>query len=77
MNQRIVLVKDLDNPSIFVVPTEYDNEGVSIKQVFMDGNFVVATDHLPRAALKLLVVLLCFFKNNVVATDHLPRAAYN
>ena len=40
MNQRIVLVKDLDNPSIFVVPTEYDNEGVSIKQVFMDGNFV-------------------------------------
>ena len=40
MNQRIVLVKDLDNTSIFVVPTEYDNEGVSIKQVFMDGNFV-------------------------------------
>ncbi len=40
MNQRIVLVKDLDNPSIFVVPTEYDNEGISIKQVFMDGNFV-------------------------------------
>ena len=40
MNQRIVLVKDLDNPSIFAVPTEYDNEGVSIKQVFMDGNFV-------------------------------------
>ena len=40
MNQRIVLAKDLDNPSIFVVPTEYDNEGVSIKQVFMDGNFV-------------------------------------
>ena len=40
MNQRIVLIKDLDNPSIFVVPTEYDNEGVSIKQVFMDGNFV-------------------------------------
>ena len=40
MNQRIVLVKDIDNPSIFVVPTEYDNEGVSIKQVFMDGNFV-------------------------------------
>ena len=40
MNQRIVLVKDLDIPSIFVVPTEYDNEGVSIKQVFMDGNFV-------------------------------------
>lgn len=40
MNQRIVLVKDVDNPSIFVVPPEYDNEGVSIKQVFMDGNFV-------------------------------------
>ena len=40
MNQRVVLIKDLDNPSIFVVPTEYDNEGVSIKQVFMDGNFV-------------------------------------
>ena len=40
VNQRIVLVKDLDNPSIFVVPTEYDNEGISIKQVFMDGNFV-------------------------------------
>ena len=40
MNQRIILVKDLDNPSIFVVPTEYDNEGISIKQVFMDGNFV-------------------------------------
>ena len=40
MNQRIVLVKDLDNPSIFVVPTEYNNEGISIKQVFMDGNFV-------------------------------------
>lgn len=40
MNQRIILVKDLDNPSIFVVPTEYDHEGVSIKQVFMDGNFV-------------------------------------
>ena len=40
VNQRIVLAKDLDNPSIFVVPTEYDNEGVSIKQVFMDGNFV-------------------------------------
>ena len=40
MNQRIVLDKDLDNPSIFVVPTEYDNEGVSIKQVFMNGNFV-------------------------------------
>ena len=40
MNQRIVLAKDLDNPSIFVVPTEYENEGVSIKQVFMDGNFV-------------------------------------
>ena len=40
MNQRIVLAKDLDNPSIFVVPIEYDNEGVSIKQVFMDGNFV-------------------------------------
>ena len=40
MNQKIVLAKDLDNPSIFVVPTEYDNEGVSIKQVFMDGNFV-------------------------------------
>ena len=40
MNQRIILVKDLDNSSIFVVPTEYDNEGISIKQVFMDGNFV-------------------------------------
>ena len=40
MNQRIVLIKDLDNPSIFVVSTEYNNEGVSIKQVFMDGNFV-------------------------------------
>lgn len=40
MNQRVVLVKDLDNPSIFVVPTEYDTEGISIKQVFMDGNFV-------------------------------------
>ena len=31
VNQRIVLAKDLDNPSIFVVPIEYDNEGVSIK----------------------------------------------
>ena len=40
MNQRIVLVKDLDNPSIFMVPTNYDREGVSIKQVFMDNNFV-------------------------------------
>ena len=40
VNQRIVLIKDLDNPSISVVPTEYYNEGVSVKQVFMDGNFV-------------------------------------
>lgn len=40
MNQRIVLVQDLDNPSIFVVPTDYDREGVSINQVFMDGSFV-------------------------------------
>ena len=40
VNQRIVLIKDLDNPSIFVVLTEYDNDGVSIKQVLMDGNFL-------------------------------------
>ena len=40
MNQKITLDQDVDNPSIFMVPTNYDHEGVSIKQVFMDNNFV-------------------------------------
>ena len=40
MNQKITLVQDVDNPSIFMVPTNYDREGVFIKQVFMDNNFV-------------------------------------
>ena len=40
MSRRITLAQDLDNPSIFKVPHEYNHEGVSITQVFMDGNFV-------------------------------------
>lgn len=40
MSRRITLAQDLDNPSIFKVPFEYSHEGVSITQVFMDGNFV-------------------------------------
>mgnify|MGYP003412623043 CR=1 FL=1 len=40
MNQKITLVQNVYNPSIFMVPTNYDHEGVSIKQVFMDNNFV-------------------------------------
>ena len=40
MNQKITLVQDVDNPSIFMVPTNYDREGVFIKQFFMDNNFV-------------------------------------
>lgn len=40
MSRRITLAQDLDNPSIFKVPLEYSHEGVSITQVFMDGNFV-------------------------------------
>ena len=40
MKERIRLVQDLDNPSIFVVPEEYEREGISIDQVFMDGSFI-------------------------------------
>lgn len=40
MKEKIKLVQNLDNPSIYVVPKEYEREGISIDQVFLDGVFV-------------------------------------
>ena len=37
---RITLVKNLDAGGIFIVPSEYNREGVRIESVYVDGNKV-------------------------------------